>query len=83
MTRLLSVAELKIDAGVWQIDEISLEPGYLVLGYTDRKRIEQLARRCQGKLRVVDDRNAYIPLPQAVMDADALIRLAKSVLRAA
>lgn len=79
--RMLSLAELKIDAAVWQVASIHLEDHYLVFGYTSRPRIQQLAKRHPGQLRVVDEHSAYYPLPQRNLGADALIALAKSVLR--
>ncbi len=79
--RMLALAELKIDAAVWQIAAIHREENYLVFTYTHRPRIEQLAKMSRGKLRVVDERSAYLTLPKEVTDSDAIINTAKSVLR--
>jgi len=79
--RMFSFAELKIDAAIWQVREIKLEPGYMVFFYTDKKRIELLARKSKGQLRVADDRSAYLPLPRHDLPPDDLILLAQSLLR--
>ncbi len=79
--RLLTLAELKMDAVVWQIGSISIEEQFIVLGYSNRQRIEQLARRRGGQLRIVDERSAYLPIPKGFMTPDKLLALAKSVLQ--
>jgi transcription-repair coupling factor (superfamily II helicase) len=79
--RLLSLAELKIDAAVWQVAGIRIEDIYMVFDYTQRRRMEQLAKLNKGALRVVDEHSAYYTLPSRTMPPDAIIELAKSVLR--
>jgi transcription-repair coupling factor (superfamily II helicase) len=80
--RMLAREELKMEAAIWQIGEIYLEDSYLVFRYTDRARIEQLARAQKGRLRVVDQQSAYLPLPKGIdHPPDALLEAAKSVLR--
>jgi transcription-repair coupling factor (superfamily II helicase) len=79
--RMLTLAELKIDAAVWQLASVHLENHYLVFDYLNRGRIGQLAKRHAGNLRVVDEQSAYYPLPERNMKPDAIIALAKSVLR--
>ncbi|MFO7904396.1 MAG: transcription-repair coupling factor [Pirellulaceae bacterium] len=81
--RLLEVAKLRIDAASWHISAIHIEDEYLVFRYTDRSRMEQLARSRQGRLRLVDESSAYLPIQEDVSDPDAIIQLAKSVLRPA
>jgi transcription-repair coupling factor (superfamily II helicase) len=50
-------------AGAWKIDRIHVETGqYVVLTYADPARIEALARRHRGQVRIVDGRKAYVPL---------------------
>jgi transcription-repair coupling factor (superfamily II helicase) len=78
--RLLQLAELRLDAATWQITGICVEGDCLVLHYADRQRMEQLARR-KRKLRVVDGRSCYLKIPDAIGDPEAILRLAKSVLR--
>lgn len=60
--RLLDVAELRMDAAIWSIRYIGIEDCYLAFTYTDRKRIEQLSRKHNGKLRIIDSQHAFWPL---------------------
>jgi transcription-repair coupling factor (superfamily II helicase) len=79
--RLLELAELKMEAVTWLITAIFIEQQYVVFRYSDRRRIEQLARQHQGSLRVVDDKSAYLPLPKGLTKPSEILRLVKSVLR--
>ncbi len=79
--RMLRVTELKIEAAVWQVAALRMEDKYLVFEYTDRGRIEQLARLNRGKLRVVDEKNAYFTLPASATTPDQILEVARSVLR--
>jgi transcription-repair coupling factor (superfamily II helicase) len=79
--RMLELTELRLDATLWQIVHVGTENEYLVLTYADRRRIEQLARRCQQPLRIVDERQAYMKLPEAKTNPDLYLQAAKSVLR--
>jgi transcription-repair coupling factor (superfamily II helicase) len=79
--RLLALAELKMDAAVWQISSIFVEEAFVVLRYDNSARIEHLARLRRGQVRVVDERSAYVPIPKGFMTPDKLLTLVKSVLR--
>ncbi len=79
--RMLWLEELKIDAASWQISEVFRKDRYLVFRYTDRRRVEQLAKTNSGKLRVVDDHYAYLTIPPDVTQPDELLKTVKSVLR--
>jgi transcription-repair coupling factor (superfamily II helicase) len=79
--RMLSLAELKLEAALWQINRIHQEDQYLVFGYSDRSRIDQLSRKTGGKLRVVDGESAYLTLSQGFTQPDEIINIAKSVLQ--
>lgn len=79
--RMLRLAELKIDAAVWQVATIRIEDQYLVFEYADRGRIEQLARLNKGKLRVVDEKTAYFTLPAGASHSDRILPVARSLLR--
>ena len=60
---LLAEAELRIMAEFWQVARVYVEHEYAVLTYRSARRVEALAKRnAPGKIRVVDDRSAYIPL---------------------
>lgn len=78
--RLLARMELRILAARWGIDAIRLEDAYMVFHYQDAARIRKLASRNGKRLRVVDERSAYLPLPNQVRDPDALTALAKALL---
>ncbi len=75
-SRLLDIAELRMDAALWSIRYIGIEDGYLAFAYSDARRIEQLARKHTGRLRIVDGQHAYWPLrsqePKPVAKANAV-----------
>lgn len=56
---LLQVAELKIDASIWFVKSLQVEDDYLVMTYSNRQRIEHLAKLHGRRLRVVDQHKAY------------------------
>ncbi len=57
--RLLIIAELKIDATLWGVKAIQTEDDYLVFTYSNRQRIEHLAKMHNKQLRIVDNQKAY------------------------
>ncbi|MEO8493954.1 MAG: transcription-repair coupling factor, partial [Planctomycetota bacterium] len=79
--RMLELSEMRLLATVWQIVSITIEDQYLVFGYADRQRIEQLVRVYRGPLRIADQKSAYLKVPQAATDRNAFLETAKSVLR--
>jgi transcription-repair coupling factor (superfamily II helicase) len=79
--RMLEVAELRIDAAIWQIASVFLEDRYLVFSYTDRRRIDQLAKRTKRTVRVVDGKSAYVPLEAEERDASRILEVARATLR--
>jgi transcription-repair coupling factor (superfamily II helicase) len=78
--RITELAELKLDAAIWQIKSIHVEGENVVFRYTGRPRAEQLARRQPG-LRLVDETSLYLKAPQEVGDPAAILAAVKSVLR--
>lgn len=60
--RLLAVSQLRMDATIWSIKYIGIEDEFLVFHYTDRSRVEQLAKKHSGRLRIVDQSSCYWPL---------------------
>jgi transcription-repair coupling factor (superfamily II helicase) len=60
--RMLELAELRLDAAAWQIASITSDARFIVLHYTQRRRIELLAKQSKYPVRIVDSRRAYIPL---------------------
>ncbi|HID78651.1 MAG TPA: transcription-repair coupling factor [Planctomycetaceae bacterium] len=79
--RLVQLARLRLAAHGWQIRRIRKENQHLVFGYSSSERIRQLVRRTGGALRVVDERSAYLRLPERVKGPEQLLELAESVLR--
>lgn len=79
--RLLTLAELRIDAHQWRIQSIHLEDRYAVLAYASGRKIRELASLRGGRLRVVDDRSAYLPLPEGVVKADQILDELKLLLQ--
>jgi transcription-repair coupling factor (superfamily II helicase) len=74
------VIRLRLLAQQWQIDSVHLEDGYAVFTYLNRQRIEQLAALRKKRLRIVDDRSVYLPLPKTPLEPDALVELLESML---
>jgi len=79
--RLLLLAEVRIAAHRWRISRIHTEDHYVVFGYTSADKIRRLAAAAKAGLKVVDHRNAYLPLDKGVTEPDALLRRIKSLLR--
>ncbi|MFO0012594.1 MAG: transcription-repair coupling factor [Planctomycetota bacterium] len=80
--RLLELAELKMDAALWSVRSIGIEDHCLCFMYTDSRRIQQLADRHRGKLRIIDAQNAFWPLwdstpATSLHDGDRAKRLAQ------
>ncbi len=77
--RLLELTRLRIAAAELGIDSISKQPGLLVCGHHDIRRIERWRRTCQlagRELRIVGDKTAVLPLSeQEAADPDRLLTL--------
>jgi transcription-repair coupling factor (superfamily II helicase) len=79
---LLALTELKMDAAVWQVNAIYVEERFLVLRGTNAERMGQLAKKLNGRLRVVDDIKGYLPMkPEGLASPAALLKTTKAVLR--
>lgn len=81
--RMLKLAELRLDAAIWQIASITNDPRFMVLHYSDRRRIETLAKRSPIEVRVVDTKKAYVPTTGfdiADPSGRAWLQIAKAVL---
>jgi transcription-repair coupling factor (superfamily II helicase) len=76
---LLELARLRVWAHRRKIDQIHREGRYAVLTYADRSELEKLRDRSGGKLRVADERSAYLPL--ASEDPRSILARLKSLLR--
>jgi len=81
--RMLKLAELRLDAATWQIASITNDPRFIVLHYSDRRRVELLAKRSPIEVRIVDSKKAYIPTTGFNVDdpsGRAWLQIAKAVL---
>jgi transcription-repair coupling factor (superfamily II helicase) len=82
--RMLELAELRLDAAAWQISSITSDARFIILNYSNRRQIEQLATTSTIPIRVVDQRRAYIPTKAYDMNVDAVgsswIQLARAAL---
>lgn len=79
--RMLELAELRLDATVWQVVAMQVHESDLVFTYTDRRRIDQLTKLTEGRLRVVDDKNAYCRLKHPSPTPEMWLRVAQTILR--
>jgi transcription-repair coupling factor (superfamily II helicase) len=79
--RLLALSEVRILAHGWRVRSIHREDAYVVFAYADAAMMRRLAARNGKRLRVVDDRTAYLPIDKDVADADRLLQELKSVLQ--
>jgi len=61
---LLVESELRILAERWQLSRIHIEDDFAVLTYRNPKRIAALGQLHPDKVRIADDRTAYVPLEE-------------------
>ena len=82
--RMVEFAKVRMAAARWQIESIGREEGYIVMPFASREKIDELNRANRGRLRIVENRSAYLPLPKplAQYGDDELLALVKSVLQA-
>jgi len=78
---LFELAELRLAAQRWAINSIRIEDQFVVFGYLVRALIEELRGRSRGKLRIVDGKSAYLPMPPRILRGMGLIRELKLLLR--
>lgn len=79
--RLLLLARLRLEAATWQISQIFLEDGYLVLKGREPQRFRQLVASHAGSLRLVDAGTIYCPIPPGETSWPELVELLKLVLQ--
>ena len=79
---LLIETEIRIMAGMWKVERIHVEKGeYVVMTYGDTARIEALARRHPGLVRVVDAKKAYVPLGEDPVKTPEIAERMRALLR--
>ncbi|MGL4514974.1 MAG: transcription-repair coupling factor [Lacipirellulaceae bacterium] len=81
--RLLELARLRVAAHAWGVHTVRVEGKYLVVGYTNRRKVAQLVEGSGGKLRIADDAEAYLPIPPPQATPEGLYALAETLLRGA
>jgi len=79
--RLLDLAEVRVHAQRWLIESVRTEDHFVVFTYLSRPLIGQLAALSGGRLRVVDDRSAYLPLWQGLTEPDRILAEVKLLLQ--
>ena len=83
-SRMLELAELRLDAAAWQLSAITSDARFIVLHYTNRRQVEQLVKTSSIAIRVVDRKRAYIPTKGYDMQVDAVgtswLQLARAAL---
>jgi transcription-repair coupling factor (superfamily II helicase) len=76
---LLTEAELRLYAERWQIGKIHVEEEYVVFSYRDARRMQNLAKLHPGRVRIVDEKTAYVPMedrwPKGPIVAEIVRRL--------
>ena len=78
-TNLIRLAELRIAAAGWQIESIGREEGYVVMPFANRDKIDELNRLNGGRLRIVENRVAYLPVERTENNPDKLLALVESI----
>jgi transcription-repair coupling factor (superfamily II helicase) len=86
---LLRLAELRLLTAQWKIASIHLEKSAevgssamdVVFGYRNPRRLEELASRSEGRLRIVDDASAYFRPTSRELEPLTLYATLKDLLR--
>ena len=78
---LLWLAELRVAAHRWRIESIHVEPPYVVFRYRSGRLIRELAAQSGGRLRIVDNQSAYLPLNGEGRRPNRSARQVKSLLQ--
>jgi transcription-repair coupling factor (superfamily II helicase) len=63
VANMVEIKRLQLCAQEWQVDDIHLEKRDVVLRYRNQALIQKLAAGSRQRLRVVDDRSAYLVGP--------------------
>jgi transcription-repair coupling factor (superfamily II helicase) len=86
---LLRLAELRLLAAQWKIASIHLEKSAevgstatdVVFGYRNSRRMQTLAARSNGRVRIVDDASAYCRITARELEPLPLYAALKSILK--
>jgi transcription-repair coupling factor (superfamily II helicase) len=77
---LLAEAELRILAERWKLARVHVEDDFAVLTYRDPKRIAALSKLHGDRVRVADERTAYVPLPDRRPRGSVVAAIVRDVL---
>jgi transcription-repair coupling factor (superfamily II helicase) len=80
---LLRTTEVRLGCVRWQVGSIHRNGKDLVFTYKSRKQAEKLALQSLGRLKIVDEKNAYLRLKPEEDNVQAMYQLLKSVLKPA
>ena len=75
------LAELKLEAAIWQIESIFIQDKYLGFKFGNLPRFETLAKQKNGILRIVDDQTAFVTLKSTNISPPKMLALVKSILQ--
>jgi len=78
---LLRLAEVRMLAGRWQVASIHRNGPDLVFGYRNPKRMGQLVERSGGRLKAIDEKDAYFRLQEGEEEPGRMYDLFKRLLR--
>ena len=81
VSQLMELALVRIWAHAWGLRSIHQEEKYLVLGFSNRRSIEQLQAKSGAPLRIADASSAYLPLGKQLTDFDEILAQLKPLLR--
>lgn len=79
---LLRLAEIRLLAAKWQVSSIHRNGPDLVFGYRNAKRMGHLSERSAGRLKVIDDKDAYFRLQDGEDEVGTMYDLLRGLLRA-
>ena len=77
---LVAEAEIRILAERWTLSRLHVEDEYLVLTGKDGRRLRNLAKLRPGRVRVVDEHTAYVPLEERRPPGAVVAEVARELL---
>jgi transcription-repair coupling factor (superfamily II helicase) len=80
---LLRLTEIRLLAARWQIANIHRNGPNLVFNYRNAKRMAHLADRSEGRIKVIDEKDAYLRLQEGEDEPARMYEMLKQVLRRA
>jgi transcription-repair coupling factor (superfamily II helicase) len=77
---LLRTTEIRLACVQWQIAGVHRDGKDLVFSYKNRELAEKLAKQSRGRLKVVDEKSAYLRLQPEEDEAGMMYELVKGIL---